>query len=69
MKRHPFDPLAAALGLAIVALAVAVAMFELGGIEDNLVGVIAGAAVFVALLIIPWRRNPSATRVGEVVEQ
>ena len=74
MPRHRFDPFAAVLGLVLIGLAVAVASFELDGIEDNVVLVVAGAAVLVALLIIPWRRDaPDAPdtsgRIGEVIEQ
>lgn len=72
MRRHPFDPLAAALGLAVIALAVAVSLFELDRLEDNLLFVVAGAAVLLALFVIPWRRDPSATPspdAGDTVEE
>lgn len=70
MPRHRFDPFAAVLGLILIGLAIAVALFELDRIEDNLVVVVAGAAVLLALLVIPWRRDESdaSAGLGGVVE-
>ena len=55
MKRHPFQPLVAVLGLALVALGILVATFGFEGIGDDALVWAAVAAGVVVVALIPWR--------------
>lgn len=56
MHRHPFHPMSAALGLALVALGVVV-VFGLEQIGDDTIVWVAAAAALLGAAMIPWRRQ------------
>jgi len=56
MQRHPFDPVAAALGILAIAAGLLVALGEAVDLQTDGRWWLAGAAVLVGLAIIPWRR-------------
>ena len=62
MQRHPFRPLDAVLGLALVLLGVLVAVFGFENVDDdNVVMWCAIAAGVIGLALLPWpRRTKSA---------
>jgi hypothetical protein len=58
MRRHPFRPLDAVLGLVVVLLGVLVALFGFEDVEDdNVVMWCAIGAVVIGLALIPWPRR------------
>jgi hypothetical protein len=60
MRRHPFRPLDAVLGLAVVLLGVLVAVFGFEDVdEDNVVMWCAIGAVVIGLALIPWPHRES----------
>jgi hypothetical protein len=68
MRRHPFRPLDAVLGLAVVLLGMLVAVFGFEDVEnDNVVVWCAIGAVVIGLALIPWPRHehPSAVELPD----
>jgi hypothetical protein len=68
MRRHPFRPLDAVLGLAVVLLGILVAVFGFEDVEDdNVVVWCAIGAVVIGLALIPWPRHehPSAVELPD----
>jgi hypothetical protein len=68
MRRHPFRPLDAVLGLAVVLLGVLVAVFGFEDVEDdNVVMWCAIGAAVIGLALIPWprRKDPSAVELPD----
>jgi hypothetical protein len=64
MRRHPFRPLDAVLGLAVVLLGVLVAVFGFEDVdEDNVVMWCAIGAVVIGLALIPWPRRGDSSAV------
>jgi membrane protease YdiL (CAAX protease family) len=55
MKRHPFQPFTALLGIALIILGVLVAVFGFEQIGDDALVWAAVAAGVVGLALIPWR--------------
>ena len=56
VHRHPFDPVAAALGILAIVAGLLVALGEAVDLDTDGPWWLAGAAVLVGLAIIPWRR-------------
>jgi hypothetical protein len=56
MKRHPFDPWSAVLGLCAVAVAIVVIAAELPDVSAGHTWWLAAVALAAGLVIIPWRR-------------
>ena len=68
MRRHPFRPLDAVLGLVVVLLGVLVAVFGFEDVEDdNVVLWCAIGAVVIGLALIPWprRQDPAAAELPD----
>ena len=62
MRRHPFRPLDAVLGLALVLLGVLVAVFGFENLDDdNVVVWCAIAAGVIGLALLPWPRRTEST--------
>ena len=62
MQRHPFRPLDAVLGLALVLLGVLVAVFGFENLDDdNVVMWCAVAAGVIGLALLPWPRRTKST--------
>jgi len=63
VRRHPLDPLSAALGVIAVVLGVLVATDQLDELGSDTGAWIAGAVMLVGLGLLPWswRRNRSAS--------
>ncbi len=62
MRRHPFRPLDAVLGLALVLLGVLVAVFGFENLDDdNVVMWCAIAAGVIGLALLPWPRRTRST--------
>ena len=59
MKRHPFQPFVALLGVAVSLLGVLVAVFGFEEIDDDALVWVAVAAGVVGIALIPWRRRTS----------
>ena len=59
MKRHPFQPFTALLGIALVVLGVLVAVFGFEELGDDVLVWAAVAAGVVGVALIPWRRRPT----------
>jgi hypothetical protein len=62
MRRHPLDPVSAALGILTVTAGLLVMLGESADIDTSGGWWIAVAAVLVGIAIIPWRLRPSAPR-------
>jgi len=62
MRRHPFDPVSAALGVLALAAGLLVLLGDAAAVDTRGGGWIAVAAVLVGLAIIPWRRPPRQDR-------
>jgi hypothetical protein len=61
MESHPFQPLAAVLGIGVIALGVLVAIFGFEHVEDDALAWAAVGAAVIGLALIPWRRrSPSS---------
>jgi hypothetical protein len=58
MRRHPFDPVSAALGILSLVAGLVVLFGEAADVDTRGGGWIAVGAVLVGLAIIPWRRQP-----------
>jgi hypothetical protein len=58
MRRHPLDPVSAALGILTVTVGLLVMFGESVGIDTSGGWWIAVAAVLVGIAIIPWRLRP-----------
>jgi hypothetical protein len=56
MRRHPIDPLSAALGILAVALGVLVACTELDELGSDSVAWIIAGVLLVGLGLVPWPR-------------
>jgi hypothetical protein len=76
MKRHSFQPLAAALGVGLIVLGLLVATFGFEAIDDDALIWAAVAAGLVGLALIPWRGSggvavpvSASASEGEAVEQ
>lgn len=65
MPRHPFQPLAAAVGVVLVALGLVVAMSCVERLHESPVVWFAAAAVVLGLGMIPWTRRPPAGTDGD----
>jgi hypothetical protein len=68
MRRHPFRPLDAVLGLVVVLLGVLVAVFGFEDVDDdNVVMWCAIGAVVIGLALIPWprRQDPAAVELPD----
>jgi hypothetical protein len=58
MRRHPFDPVSAALGIVAVTAGLLALFGDAADIGTRNGQWITVAAVLVGLVIIPWRRDP-----------
>jgi hypothetical protein len=62
VRRHPFRPLDAVLGLGLVILAVLVAVFGLENLDDdNVVVWCAIGAGVIGVALLPWPRRREST--------
>jgi hypothetical protein len=59
VKPHPFQPLAAVLGIGVIALGVLVTMFGVERLEDDVLVWTAVGAALIGVALIPWRRRES----------
>lgn len=57
MRRHPFDPLSAALGILAIALGVLVATAELDELGSDAGAWIAAGVLVAGLGMVPWSRR------------
>ncbi len=57
MKAHPFQPLAAVLGIGVIALGVLVAVFGVGRVDDDALVWVAVGVALLGIALIPWRRG------------
>jgi hypothetical protein len=60
VRRHPFDPVSAALGVLAVVAGLLVMLGEAADLETDGSWWFAAAAVVVGLAVIPWRRRTAA---------
>ena len=67
MRRHPFRPLDAVLGLALVLLGVLVAVFGFEDLDDdNVVMWCAIGAGVIGLALLPWPRRTEVDARGTI---
>jgi hypothetical protein len=57
VRRHPFDPISAALGILAVTAGLLVALGEVADVDTGGPWWAAAAAGLIGLAIIPWRRG------------
>jgi hypothetical protein len=70
VRRHPFRPLDAVLGLGLVILGVLVAVFGFEDVDDdNVVVWCAIAAGIVGLALLPWPRRNESTLVPPLPDE
>ena len=65
MKRHPFRPLVALVGVAVVLLGVLVATFGFEEIGDDVLVWAAVATGVVGVALVPWRGRRPAEPIAD----